>query len=551
MLYYAGRRVDRDCCSGGEVMASVLPLEALNSHLAILGKTGSGKTTTAKQYVEKLLDKKKRVCVIDPTGAWYGLKSSADGKKAAYPVVIFGGDHADFPIGRDHGAALAEIVATTDTPAIIDTSVMSIGDRTKFFTDFAETLLRKNREPLHLVIDEAHNFAPQGKVPDPQAGKMIHATNNLLSMGRSRGLSIMMISQRPQKLHKDSLTQAATLIAMQLIHNLDRKSVEDWIGENVANPAQGKEIMKSLATLERGTGWIWSPEYGILEKTKFPMIKTYDSSSAPNGSRKKIVLAEIDMKSIESKLQTATSQIIEDDPKRLRARIAELEKAQPKPVIDQERIDRAREKGYSTGWRKAMEAVSQFSTSAINDNKPPVVSQNSATIRQSVVEVKKPGVSAHKENASLNKAEIKFLTVMTQRGTPLTRNKIAIFSGYSVKSGHIDNTLGGLRSKGYASGGNSAITITQAGLDALGAYQPMPTGAELRQYWINEMDKAGATFLGILYDIYPGTISRNDLAERAGYSPQSGHVDNTLGKLRSFELAVGRNDAISASSDLF
>jgi DNA helicase HerA-like ATPase len=112
-----------------------------------LGKTGSGKSNAAKVIVEEQLIAGERVCIIDPTGAWWGLRLKPDGSPSPFKVVIFGGLHADVPITGDHGATVAEVVATSSTPAIIDTRQMTVGERTRFFTDFAETLLRKNRGP--------------------------------------------------------------------------------------------------------------------------------------------------------------------------------------------------------------------------------------------------------------------------------------------------------------------------------------------------------------------------------------------------------------------
>lgn len=278
---------------GGEVKLAI-PEKCLVNHTGIIGKAGSGKTNTAKGFAEYLLAKGERVCAIDPTGVWWGLRSKEDGNHAAFKVVVFGGRHADVPLLQHQGSALAEIIATTNTPAVLDTKLMSVGERTRFFTDFAETLLRKNVGPLHLFIDEAHCFAPQGRVSDPQSSKMLHAANNLVSLGRSTGLRIVLISQRPAKLHKDSLTQVETLIAHRLIAPQDRNAVEDWIGE-WANPKEGKEILKGLPSLKTGDGWVWSPEIGILELVKFPKIKTYDSGKTPDGQQKEVVLAKIDM----------------------------------------------------------------------------------------------------------------------------------------------------------------------------------------------------------------------------------------------------------------
>jgi DNA helicase HerA-like ATPase len=236
-------------------MLSAIPPRALTSHIAFLGKTGVGKTYGVKgAIVEPLLAEHSRVCIVDPTGVYYGLRLQPDGKTPSrFPIVIFGGRHGDRPISELDGEAIAEAVGTTATPVVIDTSDMRVGERTRFFASFAETLLRVNQGPLHLIIDEAHLFAPQGRVNDPQSGKMLGATNNMVSLGRSRGLRITMVSQRPAKLHKDSLTQCETLIAMRLVAPQDRNAVDEWIGE-WGDPAIGKKMIAGLSSLGQRRG---------------------------------------------------------------------------------------------------------------------------------------------------------------------------------------------------------------------------------------------------------------------------------------------------------
>lgn len=128
-----------------------VPPEALGQHTAIMGKTGSGKTYAAKSLVEWLLEQGRRVCVIDPTGVWFGLRSSSDGKHAGYPVAILGGPHGDSELPPESGAACARLVAEQSLQVVFDTTAMSVGERTRWFAAFGAELFRRNSKPLHLT----------------------------------------------------------------------------------------------------------------------------------------------------------------------------------------------------------------------------------------------------------------------------------------------------------------------------------------------------------------------------------------------------------------
>jgi hypothetical protein len=150
-----------------------------------------------------------------------------------------------------------------------------------------------------------------------------------------------------------------------------------------------------------------------------------------------------------------------------------------------------------------------------------------------------PRVASGPSDSTLGKAEKAFLTVMAQFPQGRSRTQLAILAGYSPDSGHVDNVLGGLRTKGLVYPGQP-IRATAEGLAALGDWLPLPTGDALFSYWLGrrEVGKAGAAFLRVLREAWPQPVSRNELAERAGYSPESGHVDNVLGSLRTLELVA-------------
>jgi hypothetical protein len=323
----------------------LIPEAALSQHIAILGKTGAGKSYAARGIVEHLLDEQRRVCVIDPKGDWWGLRLSASGKSAGYPVVIFGGAHGDLPINDRAGGHIAELVATGNRPTILDMSELTIGERTRLFMDFAAGLFRHNRGPLWLVIDEVHNFAHQGKVHDVDAGKMLHWANRLASEGRGKGIQIIMASQRPQKVHKDTLTCAETLVAMRVVHNLDRAALKEWM-DGAGDRDKSDEVLKSLASMARGEAWVWSPEIGHFKHGKAPKISTYDSmSQAPIGGESLKGWAEIDLNEVREKLADVVKEAEANDPKLLKREIAELKRqlaAKAPPAPDDKAIERAK-----------------------------------------------------------------------------------------------------------------------------------------------------------------------------------------------------------------
>jgi DNA helicase HerA-like ATPase len=87
-----------------------LPLEFVVQKSALLARSGAGKTNTAVVIAEELLEAKQQVVILDPPGAWWGLRSSADGKRAGYPIVVFGGIHGDLPLQSTSGELLADLV---------------------------------------------------------------------------------------------------------------------------------------------------------------------------------------------------------------------------------------------------------------------------------------------------------------------------------------------------------------------------------------------------------------------------------------------------------
>lgn len=307
----------------------ILPPAALAQHIAVLGKTGSGKTSTAKLIIEHVVDTGARVCILDPLKSdWWGLTSSADGKKPGLPFHILGGPRGHVPLHAQAGKAIGEIVANGALPlSIIDMADFGPGDHMRFFCDFAQALLRKMRGVLYLVIEEAHEFAPKERSGIGAENMGIYWAKKIATAGRSKGIRMMVLTQRTQSLHNALLGSCETVIAHRLTAPADQKPVLDWLKSNASAGIQ-QMVSAQIASLKTGAGWICSGEANIFERHDFPRIKTYDNSATPehDSAEHQVKTAPVDSDKLRTIIGDAVKDAEANDPKKLRARIVELER---------------------------------------------------------------------------------------------------------------------------------------------------------------------------------------------------------------------------------
>src|ERR1700733_8049789 len=283
-----------------------IPDAALDADIAILGKKGRGKTFTAKGLVERLLQMQRRVLVLDPLSVWWGLKSGADGKFPGFPIPIFGGPHADIPLHDGAGHVIGELIVSSGTSAVLDMGQMRKAEQARLTADLLEYLFAKNRDPLWLVLEEADAFAPQQ--PMGELTRVLGEVDRIARRGRNFGFRLISITQRPAKLHKDVLTQLSTLVALGVTSPQDRDAVKAWVDGN-ADREQARVVYDSLAKLQVGEGWIWAPDHDILERVKFPPIRTLDTSKTPKAGDARItapVMAEANVANIKAMLDRLT-----------------------------------------------------------------------------------------------------------------------------------------------------------------------------------------------------------------------------------------------------
>lgn len=564
-------------------MKLIFPEAILKQHLIALGKTGAGKSSALRHIVEHLLRENKRVCIIDPKGDWWGLKWNPDGKRQGFPVIAFGDfkepKATDVPTNEHAGKDVAELIAEGNRPCIIGFGGWMPGAMVRFWIDFASTLFLKNRGELYLVGDEFHNFAPKGKIMDPQAGKCLHWSNRLLSEGRGLGIVCLLASQRPQKVHNDTLTSCETLIAMRVIHASDRKAIQEWI-EGCGDMTQGKEVLNNLAGMSRGQAYVWSPEIEFgPECIKFPMFETFDSFAPPQVQKEvtRATWENVDLGAVTVKLAKIIEEHKANDPAELKRTIADLkrklaqaEQKQPEtkhteivtPVFDAacrqllERVETTCNEVLCEAKNRAGELqmiLTWLTSTRERLERTALRQQASSTSRPSQLErghaspvrSARPAVA----NGSVGGGMRRMLIALAQRA-PLTKKQLAVRAGLSANSGTFGSYLSDLRSQGLISGLVDSITITGEGIESLGAYAPLPTGRALLEYWTSKLGGGTSRMLLTLADAYPNSVSKEDLGQAVGMSPVSGTFGTYLSKLRTLELIEGSRE-LRASDELF
>lgn len=284
-----------------------IPLVALHDCGAILGRRGAGKSATKQLFLEHELDAGHRCVLIDPKGDSWGIRLNPDGTPSRFEVPIFGGEHGDVELRDGMGAMLGQMIAEHDLSCVVDLSGFSLAAMRRFMASFAEALFDHNRAPLTLFVDEADQLAPQ-TVPS-EAARLLHHMERLIRQGRQRGIFMWMLTQRPQVLNKNLLSQAETLIAMKMTTPHDREAIAKWMEAH--DPAKAKEVLKELSSLKIGEAFAWVPTADYLERVQFPLFSTYDSGRTPRHGEviEGVTLPPIDMSAIGDALAAATAEI--------------------------------------------------------------------------------------------------------------------------------------------------------------------------------------------------------------------------------------------------
>lgn len=591
-----------------------LPLEVMTQSVAIVAKKRVGKSYTMRKMSEQILEAGQQLVLVDPKGDQWGLRSSANGKKPGYPVLILGGEHGDLPLEKNSGELVAKLVVEEQVSVILDLSIFRKYEIAIFMTDFLENVYRLKakeiyRTPVTVVIDEADSIAPQ----NPQKGeeRMLGAADDLVRRGGQRGIGVWLVTQRTAVLNKNVLTQSQMLVVLRTIAPQDLKAMQAWIDVH-GEPEQRKILMESLPSLPIGDAWFWSPgwptEEGIFKKVHVSPIETFDSAKTPGIGERRIVpknLADVDLNALKGQMAATIEKAKADDPKALRAQITQLQadlnkkssKTPPNEVkIDPKAIERAvaaRDKEWEIKMRDVNKEIARMDKMATTiagilgskwNGSIPMTAPAAVKIDKEPSEYKthRAVVPNHKaifhdaapigrvtrvEVNKNNELEVEGFTVSgpqkrildalawleTANIVSAPRAQVAVLSEQSPKSSGYTNNLSALKTLNlidYSSPG--MLSITDNGRELASKPERTLNGEDIRTRVEKLVSNPQWRIVQALIEAHPSDLPRDLLAEVSGQSAASSGYTNNLSALKTFGfLDYSRPGFVKAAAILF
>lgn len=549
---------------------------------AVLGIRDSGKTYTATKAAEELFDASIPFLALDPIGVWHTLRIPGAGR--GYPVVVAGGKHGDLPLTVKSVGEIVRAAMKANISLVLDlfSADLSKADWKRIVRETAEILLHENADHglRHVFIEEAAEFVPQ--IMRGADGQVFAAVEKLVRMGGNSKVGVTLINQRSADLNKSVLELCANVFVHRQRGKNTLLDLKKWLA--LTDPSTEKKITGSLPDLPSGQCWVMGNDLKtpMLVKVMKKNSRHPDRREAPPANeaerkRRQPVPADDFVAAMKAALapkeKPATGKAVPitpvpPHPSTYLATKAELEQ------VRKDAFAAGWSDGWATGWRighakGCRDQVALFDNVAqanTPDPAPPAPKPPTApkvpqgtlapppvprSIPNSVVVRHIPAASGN-PGAALPKAEKAILKVLVHFPDGAEASKVATLAGYSAGGGGFRNACGALRTAGLLEPGQP-LRATQAGVEAAGDVEPLPTGQALLAYWCGHsaLGKAEREILTALVHALPSGLTKEEVAAQAGYEPGGGGFRNALGRLRTLDLITGSGSAPLRAAEEF
>lgn len=316
---------------------------AQTATLVIYGAKGMGKTNLGGVLCEAFAAVNLHFVVLDGLDNWWGLKFGADGKSDGLPVLILGGRYGDIAITPNDGVVCADLVVDERANVVVAMAeptgkLWSHDRKAKFVADFCERLFERQGEkpnPIMVVIEEAGRLVPQqimGARKDDDRIRCLMAIEQLVELGRNKGIGVTLITQRSARMAKSVSELADVMIAFRTVGPNSKKAIAEWLDDNidVEDPKEAAKatarLIYELRRLPVGQALVVSP--GLLNvngvQVTFRKRGTFDASATPKGRARALPVGGakvVDLDKYKARMAETNERALANDPLQLREQV--------------------------------------------------------------------------------------------------------------------------------------------------------------------------------------------------------------------------------------
>lgn len=308
----------------------------------------------------------------------------------------------------------------------------------------------------------------------------------------------------------------------------------------------------------------------ISKTLRIAAKETADVSATPlvgaqtGKARKSRELSPIDLDVLGREMAAAIARAKDEDPKELRKRIVELEKAlrvksKATPIVTaQDIVSIGAIAESAAGIAEALTRLRarMISLAGDGDDGTPSDARSLAVMAPSRV-VAAPARTAASSNGAVpdvSQYALRLLETMVQREPMrLTLSQLSTLSGRSRRSSAFGPALSEVCSAGLATKVGDCFEVTDAGRALVPMNRRAPlTPEDVVAQWRNALPPYERGFFDALVDVYPEGMTREALAERTGKSTRSSAFGPALSSLVKQGLAHWvKPDVVCARNELF
>ena len=200
--------------------------DAIRHHLALIGVTGCGKSFAARAAVERILGRKKVVCV-DFTAEW----GRQFGDQRSEPVTRM--NLEEFMESDRCKVGILELTDLSNTADGILETQQFIDQLFKYAKKRYDA---NDQAEIVLVLEEAHTIVPEANFfgfNDFNLKALVNQIAQVALQGRKYGVGLIVVTQRTANVSKTVLTQCNTVICFQAFDETSFGFLANYVGDDM------------------------------------------------------------------------------------------------------------------------------------------------------------------------------------------------------------------------------------------------------------------------------------------------------------------------------